>query len=215
MKKNLLPKVMLGMVFLALLLLLGTGCGGSEGKAADALANQKDGSGAEQTSETMITSLSDLSADLSARLETINGATAQDQTQKIIDRLSQSKLANISDEQLATLKSNQQQINTLAVTVAKEAADLAAILKQMQESGETLTAQQLVQLERLLTEYETTITALMTEVEGLKAQLVDGVDIKNLANYSVDDLITLQNRELQALTTLDGFIGEVMGILNQ
>ena len=45
-------------------------------------------------------------------------------------------------------------------------------------------------------------------------QLVDGVEPKELANYSVDDFIIMQNREIEALTMLNDFLSEVLSILN-
>lgn len=166
------------------------------------------------TSESMVAALEALTGNLSTQLETLSGSAAEDKASQLIEWLSQSKLSNIFDEQLSTIRSNQQQIKTLALQAADYATELSAILRSMETGGTTLTAQQIVQLERLIQEYDETIADLIAEVEALKGQLVDGVDPKNLANYSVADFIGMQNREIEVLTMVNDFLSEVLSILN-
>lgn len=199
------------MVAVCCLVLVLSGCSRS---GDGSLADKKEATEGQYTSESMVVALENLTGNLSTQLETLSGTAAEEKANQLIERLSQSKLSNISDEQLSTIKSNQQQIKTLALQAADDVTELSAILKSMETGGTTLTAQQIVQLERLIQEYDETIAGLIAEVEALKGQLVDGVDPKNLANYSVADFIAMQNREIEALTMLNDFFSEVLSILS-
>jgi hypothetical protein len=201
------------MVAVCCLMLFFCGCSRS-GQGAESLADKKEGAEGKYTSETMIAALESLSGTLSTQLETLGGSASEEKVNQLIARLSQSKLSNITEEQLSTIRSNQQQIKTLVLQGTDYATQLATILKSLEAGDTALTAQQMVQLERLMQEYDETIAGLITEVEGLKAQLVDGVDPKNLANYSVTDFIAMQNREIEALTMVNDFLREVLSILN-
>lgn len=213
MKARIFRQISCLMVAVCCLMLFFTGCSRS-GQGAGSLADKKEGAEGQYTSESMVAALETLSGNLSTQLETLSGSAAEEKVTQLIERLSQSKLSNISDEQLSTIRSNQQQIKILALQAADYATELSAILKSMEAGETTLTAQQIVQLERLIQEYDETISGLITEVEALKVQLVDGVDPKNLANYSVEDFIGMQNREIEALTMLNDFLSEVLSILN-
>lgn len=196
------------------LMLFFSGCSRSEQGADGSFADKKEVAEDQYTSESMVAALETMSGSLSTHLETLSGSASEEKVTQLIERLSQSKLSNISDEQLSTIKSNQQEIKTLALQAADYATELAAILKRLESGDTTLTAQQIVQLERLMQEYDETIAGLISEVEALKAQLVDGIDPKNLANYAVADFIDMQNREIDALTMLNDFLSEVLSILS-
>lgn len=213
MKAHFFRQISCLMVAGCCLMLFFSGCSRS-GEGAGSLADKKEGTQGQYTSESMVATLETLTGNLSTQLETLSGSAAEDKANQLIERLSQSKLSNISDEQLSTIRSNQQQIKTLALQAADYATELSAMLKSMETGGTTLTAQQIVQLERLIQEYDETIAGLIAEVEALKGQLVDGIDPKNLANYSVADFIGMQNREIEALTMVNDFLSEVLNILN-
>lgn len=214
MKAHFFCKISCLIVVVCCLMLFFSGCNRSGQGADGSFADKKEAAEGQYTSESMVAALQTMSGSLSTQLETLSGSASEEKVTQLIERLSQSKLSNISDEQLSTIKSNQQQIKTLALQAADYATELAAILKSMEAGDTTLTAQQIVQLERLIQEYDETIAGLISEVEALKAQLVDGIDPKNLANYAVADFIEMQNREIEALTMLNDFLIEVLSILS-
>lgn len=164
----------------------------------------------QRSSGEVLVLFSKLSTRFDTLLENLEGPDSDKQTQQLIQRLSETTMINLTVGDLVAIQYNQQRIKTLSETATTRTADLTALLKKLNQDKVILSAKQIILLDRLLEEYAKDIESLLAEVEISKADQMDGLDLDTLDGFSAGKFITMQELEIEALSTLNDYLKQVI-----
>lgn len=195
------------------IVLLTVGCNRSDGDW-DAGLLSKDNEERIRSSAEVLTLFTNMSTRFDSLLENLDNATEDEKMQQLTRRLGENTLVNLTPGDLLAIQYNQQQIKILSETVTTRAAELSSNLKNLNDSGATLSSKQIILLDRLLEEYAKDIEELLLEAESSKAYQMDRLDLETLKGFSAKNFILMQELEIRALSTLADYLKEVNRILD-
>jgi len=213
MKNNQFVRCSQAILLVVCILLLTAGCNRS-GEAWDAGLLSKDNEERPRTSAEVLLLFANLSTRFDSLLENLDSAAQDQKMEQLIQRLSETTLTNLTAGDLIAIQYNHQQIKTLSEAVTSKAAELATLLNKQNQNEVPLSAEQIIRLDRLLEEYAKDIEELLLDVEARKASQMDGLDIETLKGFSAAKFITMQQLEIEALSTLNDYLKEVNRILD-
>lgn len=119
-----------------------------------------------------------------------------------------------TEDQLQTIEVNQEAIRLAGAEVYIKSKSIGIGISEIYTQGETLTAAQLLQIQRLVDSYEALIAETYDQLAELKNDLIDGFNISEKQAPSYETIIASQENQLSVLGEINRFLDEVISILD-
>ncbi|MDN5353231.1 MAG: serine protease [Clostridiales bacterium] len=160
---------------------------------------------AQASSDAALMSVSSMSVSAESAADDTEIQTRMDQ---IFEFLESAKGIEISSADQETMEANRDEINALMTDAAEKALAVGQFASDLVASGETLTAAQIVQIDRLLMTYEEDIQSMLDEIESRI-----GSDKQN-RGFTVERYIEIQEQQIEAFQSLNAVLDDLLDILS-